>query len=283
MIRKAFQVFIFSSLFISCCAVAQAALTFHLLGLPSNSSLLILVFSATLFTYNFDALFHQPVDFKAKNELLRDKWVQQNYGWLRVLAIVSILPLSYAVLQLPISIFYFLILLFIISLHYSFPLVRIEGRWLSLKRIKGMKGFLIAAVWAVVCVVLPYMAQTHLHLPLSEVMMLLLARFCFISALAIYFDIRDYAFDKKMGVNSLAVSYGIPLTRKICYALLVLFCLLISLNPFYVNHPAYMSMLASGILSLLVLSAHRYVQSEFYYSFITDGLLLFQLLLVYIF
>lgn len=282
-LRQVFHPFIFSSLFISCCTVAQAVLTFHLLNVPVNTYLLVLVFSATLFIYNFDAFFHRSDEFKTKDELLRDRWVQKHYRGLRILALVAIPPIGYSVFHLPFTIFYLLIPLFITSLHYTFPLVRIEGKWLSLKKLKGAKGFLIAGVWAVVCVLLPYLVQDRLSLPVYEVALLFLARFCFISALAIYFDIRDYAFDKKVGINSLAVAYSIPDARKICYTLLLLFILLISINPFYTLHPAYSGMLLSGVLSLGLLMAHRYFKSEFYYSFVIDGLLLFQLFLVYIF
>ena len=246
-----------------------------------NAYLLLLVFCSTLFVYNFDTLFHHPDDFKAKDELLRDKWVQKNYNWLRFFALIATPPIIYSILHLPFAIFYVLIPLFIIALQYTFPLVRIEGKWLSLKKVTGAKAFLIAGVWAVVCVMLPYLVQQQ-SLPVYEVLMLFLARFCFIAALAIYFDIRDYEFDKKVGINSLAVVYGIQIARYTTYALLLVFMGLISLNPFYSEHTAYWGMLSSGIITLLLMAAHKYVKSEFYYSFVTDGLLLFQLLLVYI-
>lgn len=280
--KKIAHFFLFSSCFIASCAVAQALLTFHLLKSEANPDILLLVGFSTLFTYNVDTLFHRPTDFSAKNELLRDQWVQKNYWILRFLAIISLAPIAYALCNLPSSIFYVLVPLFILALQYTFPLVRLGGNWTPLKQVKGIKAFIIAAVFSTVVVLIPYLFQDN-KLALIELLTMLFARFTFIAALAIYFDVRDIGFDQKNGIKSLPVLIGIPKTKRIAFVLILLFLLLISLNPFYQKHSGYLGMFLSGILSLIIFGYHPRSRSEFYYSFFIDGLLIFQLTLVYLF
>src|SRR5687767_1691390 len=94
--KKAFQsildFLLFSNVFMSLCAVAQALVTFHLINAVPNYAILVLLFTATLGIYNFCILISPPVD-PQKSPYLRIRWFFAHYRLMVTFTMVSVLAL----------------------------------------------------------------------------------------------------------------------------------------------------------------------------------------------
>lgn len=280
-LKRTFQIFLFSNLFISFCAVAQGLLTYFLLGIHPDKYILSLLFFATLLIYNIDRIIYSnmPASIYMTE---RKELVNEYANSFRVLAYFSAVAIFIILFFLPLKIFSVLIPLAIISVAYSVPILSDKGKIPALKYWYGQKAFVIATVWSVSCVLIPIIASSIL-LSVLEISLILAARFFFIIVLCIQFDIRDVEQDRANKWNTIPVIFGIKRANAISYLLLVLFMVIIGINSFYIGRMEYMGMLVSAIFTGMLIHFGSYSRSENYYSFFMDGMMIIQVLLVILF
>lgn len=261
---------LFSSGWLAGAAAAQTATTLRLWpGLASGAAglhVVVLVFAATLLTYNLDAAlpfkYREPAGASG-----RKAWQQQHRPALVALAGAAALSGAYLLLAdgwvhfLPV-----LLPLAALAIGYSWPVLPWRGRWRAIREVPLLKVFLIAGVWTAVTVGLPALA---LHQPLASVGGLASQRFCLVTALAIVFDIRDYGRDRAVGLRTFPVLLGVGGAKAVSLVFLA-GSLALGLAR---AAPPLPVVLASGLAAAVVLAAQE-TRSDYFFALVTDGVLL---------
>lgn len=192
-----------------------------------------------------------------------------------VVAAALALPVLYLLQPLPGRLTGFLAHLAVLSLAYSWPVLppgQPGGRRRGLRDWPGLKTLLIAYVWSAVTVWLPALC---LGLPLlsGPVGLLFARRFCFILAVALVFDLRDYQRDRRHGPLTLPGLLGYQGGRWLALA-----CTLASVVLVLPGLSAWAQvvLLLPGLCTALVVWFASEARSEYYFALLADGLLLAQ-------
>ena len=288
--RKIFYPFIdpilFSNVFMSLCSVTQALVTFQLIGAKPVYPLLILLFTSTLFIYNFSIFWGKP-EHPENSPFRRVRWFFKYYKAMVVITVacgISLVPLFFLI---SVKSQLLLILLSILSVSYSLPLFRSGNKKrFGLRNVPGIKSLMITAVWTLSCVALPiFEAQNSqfIHVSLTDEAMLIAKRFLFIFALTIPFDIRDLFHDTSAGLKTIPVMFGEKKAYLFCQLLLAGFMVLLFLfrdNGF--NHD-FFALGLTAILAGWLIFKSEWEKDEYYYFLYMDGVLILQYVLLFIF
>lgn len=270
---------IFSNIYIALAAVLLTGETYFLLGTaPQSLGLAVLVFCATLFVYNLDRLVSSSrEDNFAITE--RHRWIEARRSWLWALALLSGAGGAASVFFVPFDLLLGLIPLGVVSLAYSLPFWKRDGKMLRLKDVPGIKIFLIALVWASVTVILPVLdAEVD---PLGRhAVLTFVERLVFIFAITLPFDVRDLERDRKAGIRTLPMALGPSGTRWLAVGLMVAFTGLSVLNYGWQLDAASLPMALSGLLTAAALWGSDEVRGELYYVGVLDGTMILQWALV---
>jgi 4-hydroxybenzoate polyprenyltransferase len=168
----------------------------------------------------------------------------------------------------------FLLPLGILSVLYSFPLVKYHGEYVFLKHIPGIKTLLIAFVWSTVTVLMPFYRKYGLGELNFSSSMILIERFLLISFVCFQFDIRDIHIDKKLRIKSLPGILGVRTADYISIGFLVLGIGLGYYQSLYDTF--HVSILCLPfVFGLLIRLLKPWLHPEFYYSFWVDGVMIF--------
>ena len=261
---------LYSSVWLAAAAAAHTAAT--MLQWPGRGAVslhvVVLVFAATLLTYNLDAALPfkhgQPPGTSG-----RKAWQQRHRRAMLVLAGAAALVGAYLLLAdgwvhfLPI-----LLPLAALAIGYSWPLLPWGGRWHAIREIPLLKVFLIAGVWTAVTGGLPALA---LHQPLASVQGLLAQRFCLVTALAIVFDIRDYSRDQLAGLRTFPTQLGVGGAKAVALSFVagaLAFGLARGAGPVAV-------LLPTGVAAAVIVAAQE-TRGDYFFALLTDGVLLVQ-------
>ena len=217
LILRFIDVFLFTSLFTSCCAIALCMATEQLINSytsPLFSQLHILVLGSTLLVYNTPRVVKDPLGFKNRS-LPYTAWSHVFFtaGAAMTIAGLYSLPLRLQVLCLCTGIFafaYFLPLLPFTSKRH----IRDHG-WLKIT--------VLTAVWTTATAILPIL---YWNKPLGGYPFELLLRTVFIFCLCVIFDIRDMQNDHDNNIHTLPNKVGLKNSYKVIHCGLVLFTLL---------------------------------------------------------
>lgn len=271
------EALLYSNAFIALCAVAQAWLSFMLVGLPVHIPLLLHLFFSTILIYNFDRFIYPPDKYAPKNA--RDRWMLRHRAFIKLASFISIAGGIITAAFLKLEVIFILLFLGILAVAYSVPLFYFRQRLLPLKQFRGQKAFVIATVWAIACTALPLLSYDTP--PAAGLLILLvIQRFFFITALAIQFDIRDVHADREAGIFTIPVIYGIAKTQwfaGIC--LVVAIALLYPLFAYY-DMPYFSGMLFSCLCLGALLGYSKPEKPDTYYTLIVDGMMILQFFLV---
>jgi len=267
--QRAFDALLFSSVWLAGAAAAQTAASFRRWPAAAGGvsyRAVLLVFAATLLVYNLDAVLpfkhRQPAGTSG-----RKAWQQGHRRGLAGLAGLAALVAGYLFLAdgwwryLPA-----LLPLAALALLYSWPLGRWRGRSRALREVPLLKIFLIAGVWSAITVGLPTLA---LHRPLAEAAGLLGQRFCLVLALAIVFDIRDLSRDRAAGTRTFPVVLGLAGAKAVALAFLAAAMLL-----GFERGVAPLGLLLTGLSAATVILLADERRSDYFFSFLADGVLL---------
>ena len=265
---KAVFRFIFShSIFIACCAVAMCLETYLLFRQAPNLTILLIVFLATICSYNFYWLISKW-NF-SKNRQFFFTGVD-NIGYLILLGLSLLgLLLQYKVLLtlwVPIAITAALTLL------YCLPLVGFKN--LVLRKGNGfVKTFLLAFTWAVVTVIFPLWEQSSIEL---KSVFLLINRFMFVLLLCILFDLRDAAVDKQLSIYSIATDYPISYVKRLWWIVFAVFVASVGILFYFTGFTTYIisHLLTSVALAVVYILATNKKRGYYFYYFVVDGLML---------
>jgi 4-hydroxybenzoate polyprenyltransferase len=269
---------LFSNVFIALCAVAQALVTFHLIGAQPSCAVLCLLFAATLGLYNFCILIIQPKR-PQQSPYRRVRWF---FGYHRLMVSVTIIALLCLVplfFLLSSSSKMLLIGLAVLSFGYGLPLFTHKGRKSGLRQVPGLKPLLITIVWVLSCVLLPVLeaqANGSTSLAQTDVYILLAKRFLFIAALTVPFDIRDLFQDRIAGLKTLPVYFGERNAYLVCQFLLAGYIALLFIFRNRGFNADFWALSLTAVLTGWLIFRSTWERNVYYYFLLLDGVLVLQ-------
>lgn len=262
----------FTNLYVALCGAALTAASYSLLGMPPRFDHVAgLVFCCTMVIYNLDRLV-EPHPGDSEHE----RWVESHHFVLWCLTLVNIIGAilfakmlqSQALLSLPIA--------GAVAVGYCLPVVRIGGRWQRLKALPGAKLILIALVWTYATAGLPVLeAGSDLG---YENTLMLFARFFFIAAVALPFDLPDMQRDKRSGIKTVPLLLGVAKTKQLALLFISVSALCSLLQP----GSQAAAIFTSCVCVAALLAALRRDRGVVYFMLALDGMLLIQASLLWI-
>jgi 4-hydroxybenzoate polyprenyltransferase len=165
---------------------------------------------------------------------------------------------------------------------YSIPFI---GKF-SIRSLGLVKTLFVAIVWVLITTVLPlYASITDLNLNSFS---LLITNFLFILPLCIVFEIKDIEDDKRAGLITLPMYFGILKTKYIALTIPISYAAFSILTYFSngdieYNEPAKkIANLIPFIASAFIINAVDEKRSSLFYYAVIDGLMLLQFLCTFI-
>lgn len=275
--RQVLDFLLFSNIFIGLCAVAQAAVTYHLINAKCDKYVLGLLFCSTLALYNFSMLLSKPREPK-KSPFRRVRWIFSHYRFMTTITMMAVLCILPLALFLSAASQVLLLFLGIVAVAYNLPLFSINDKKFGLRNIPGLKLFLIALIWSLSCVLLPVIETGH-SIPVSDTILLVAKRFLFVAAITVPFDIRDLFQDKNYDLKTIPVILGEKKAYLFCQLLLIAYLSLLFLftNAFDAD---FFALTSTILLSGWLIFKSEFKKNEYYYFFFLDGTMVLQLVML---
>jgi 4-hydroxybenzoate polyprenyltransferase len=266
---------LFSSLFISGCAVVMVYQTVQLLGLPAlNSDFYAFVFWSTMASYNF----HWSLTPTAYSSSQRIAWSQRHKSLEWGLFALSGLSAAYYLFFCHRYIGWISISVFLTFLYTApkIPLVPFT----YLRKIAVGKTLFLTSVWTYITAVLPVLiAGIPLH---WSVLQWTMHRFFLIYAICILFDYRDREQDREAGIRSLVTYLSDKGNDRLFYASLGLALLSVMTLFGGLFSGVVVSALCGPILILAwIYPRAKKSRSDYLYYFVLDGLMAISACLTY--
>lgn len=275
--KKFSEFILFSSIFISLCAVALCMETNILLGLPLNHfSFYCFVFGATLAQYNL----HYFAKTVAVTGSQRQAWSQNKKQLHLILLILGGALILFSFFSFHLKHFIILGCLGAISFLYSFPFLPFEKK----RRIKDyglLKILTITLLWTLVTVWFPVNSMSVAN---ELFLLIFFKRFVFMFVLCLLFDVRDMEIDSSDNINTLAVMIGKKRSYFLSYTLLIIFVVLSFVQYFYLPQIGFLiAMLISAAATFLTIELTKKTNSDYIFLAGIDGMMLLQAILVFLF
>lgn len=271
-LRDLFRFFIYSNLFIACCAILMLAQTGYLLQQSAPSfDLLAFAFSATISSYSFH-WYLTP----ATGDSDRIRWLARNQKIHLYLFIAGTAGAAVYGLRL-IDHWPWLIFAAFITFLYSAP--KIPHPWFKLlRKIAIGKTIFLALVWMFVTTILPLEISDQPWQP--DYTLFAISRFFLIYAICILFDYRDKEYDISMGIRSL-ITWLDEKSIDILFFLSMAVFLFATIGLFRYGHSVtvIITLLIPGAITALLYSYAKRNKSDMLYYFILDGLMALSALL----
>lgn len=264
---------LYSSLFISICAVALCIETNLLLGIPlQGSGFYVFVAGSTLLQYNL----HYFIKTKHPPSDPRTSWSFQHKNTHKTLIVLGIAGVIAGMLSFSFSHLIVVGILGALTILYTFPFLPFPTK----KRLKDfglLKIFVLTLTWTIITVWLP-VAESGWNL---DIWLIFIRRFLFMGALCLAFDIRDAQFDGKAGIGTVPVAIGLQNSYRIIYLLLALF-MGISIYQLITDGNIYLfnAMMLSAIATFILIEKSKTDRSDLLYLGGIDGMMLLQAILV---
>lgn len=272
---------LFSNTFIALCAMAQGAFTYLLLGVAVNYFIILFLGCSTFCLYNLSLALSKPTDYKS-SPYIRIRWFFAHEKLIALLSLISFFALIYLSFQLSIKTVLFLALLALIALSYNIPVLKINKKRFGLRRIPGAKLFLIAAIWALSCVLIPILELKNQGVLISryDTILLFSKRFLFLLAITLPFDIRDFEEDQKFNLKTIPVLIGKNASLYTCIVLLATYSvLLFFFSPTIGTH--VITLAAVVLITVILILNEKFKKNEYYYFLFLDGTLILQFLSIW--
>tara|TARA_R100000750_G_scaffold32961_3_gene21149 strand:+ start:13401 stop:14198 length:798 start_codon:yes stop_codon:yes gene_type:complete len=253
--------------------VALTYRTFLYFNFPPSNALLVLVFSATYFIYNFQRLVRMnQKEIDEANIGFRMRWVYKNKQPIIFTIVITAIIIIVSLFYIDIKTIIVLAIMGLFSVVYVVRFIPYNKKWLALRDIPYLKIFVIAFVWTLVTGLLPLVnniEQINLHY-----ILFLVKQFLFVVAITIPFDIRDMKYDIEKGIKTFPLVVGV---KKVIIlgVLLLLGFIAIASYEFLVFQNITMSLWMAEIITILLVAVllllSKKQQPELFYSFIVEG------------
>jgi len=266
-LKKCFDFFVFSSLFIACCALLMVYQTALMFELPLSMALVGFVFSGTVCSYNFHWYLTPPNVGGPTEKVIwniRNKHIHLGLFFMGLAgaAFFAFLLLEY---------WFWLSVTAFITFLYTAPKIPHQA-FAYLKKIAVGKTIFLAFSWTHVTAILPIVFH-HLQFSDAEIWFVI-NRFFFIYAICIAFDYRDRESDKKENIRTLITNLSEPGIDILFWGSMIAFFislgLLVSSQSLLIN----IALVIPGILLCLLYYPSKKNSSDYLYYFVLDGLMM---------
>ncbi len=277
MFKKAFDFFIFSSLYISLCAVLMTFQTLQLTGHRQPSlNLILFIFFSTICSYNF----HWYLSADATISSTRVQWTRHHKTLHLILYLVGLSGSAFY-FYLLIDHWFAIIFGVFFTFLYSAPKLP-QPFFKDLKKIAVGKTIFLAFVWMYVTTILPIIIEGVKWE--NEFFLFSVSRFFLIYSICILFDYRDREDDKRDNIRSMITYFNERGINNLFAASLMLFGVS-SIALYWFSHSVFLSViiLIPGILLGFLYNYAKKNFSDYLYYFILDGLMMLSGLLMLVF
>ncbi|MBN8571810.1 MAG: UbiA family prenyltransferase [Ignavibacteria bacterium] len=262
-----FNYLIFGNIFIAVCAVLMSYYTFAVFDAPVNCTLLGFIFFASISSYSFHSFL--PTTEKEYSEKV--KWGLQRRNYFLVLLIIGACGASVFLFFLEQDLKLILTLI-LFTVLYSSPKIKFD-KFTFFKRFGTAKTIYLAAIWTLVTVSLPLSAM---DINTGNAGILFFAnRFFLIYAICILFDLKDKEYDIRRGIKSIITILDDKKIELLFFICIILF--FISSLVFYIfrnSGSVVLTLIAPGTLLLFLFQRSKETKSDYWFSFILDGLMM---------
>lgn len=272
MFRYIFHFFLFTSLFISGCALLMVDQTNHLLQLHYEvPEYLLFVFFATLCSYNF----HWYLTPDMPSETRRIGWTRRNRKLQLALFIIGCIGSAWYFFYF-IEHWYWLLGSVVLTFLYSAPKLNF---FQYLRKVAVGKTIFLAFVWMYVTTFLPIAIDNeHWGLPAT---LLCIHRFFLIYAICIIFDYRDRQWDREQGIRSMITHFSEKGVNTIFVVSLLLFAAATAwFSYLQTGWLSFVILLLPGIITALLYPYAKKSFSDYLFYFVLDGLMMLSALLM---
>ena len=274
--KKILDFFLFTSLFVSCCAVIMVYQSYSLIiGKPVNPWFAVFVFFSTVCSYNF----HWALTPHSIAPSQRLQWDEKHTSYHLLLSITGLIGAAISFFFIKEHWFYIGVAA-ILTFLYSAPKISFTPfKWL--KKIAIGKTIFLAMAWTYVTAVLPILIEGNVAT--EKAIIFCAGQFFFIYAICIMFDFRDRDYDKKEGIRSMITYFnerGIDILFSI--SIIVFFVLSILLNQTGIQWVNIGILLIPALLLITIYKHAKRNFSDYLYYFILDGLMMFSGLLLWL-
>ncbi len=251
---------IYSNLLVSLCVAAYTHLTYITYNLPSNNQLIILVmvFCFTYLTYNGQRIFRLK-KYKKIGERLQ--WVVNHQTALRITSITfGLIGFVCLFFIHPIS-WWLIIPMGFLSMFYVIPIPFIKK---GLRNIHYLKVFIIALVWALIIIGLPFIDGMKTIVLDTTSALAFIQCFVFILAITLPFDVRDIDFDKADELKTIPQLIGIKGTILFAELLLISSTLIYYYNNVRAHY--FLALLIGHIITMIIVALTNKNRMELFYA-----------------
>lgn len=274
--KKILDFFLFTSLFVSCCAVIMVYQSYSLIiGKPVNSWFAVFVFFSTVCSYNF----HWALTPHSIAPSQRLQWDEKHKRYHLLLSIAGFTGAVISFFFIKEHWFYIGVAA-ILTFLYSAPKISFTPfQWL--KKIAIGKTIFLAMAWTYVTAVLPILIEGNFAT--EKAIVFCAGQFFFIYSICILFDFRDRDYDKKEGIRSMITYFherGIDILFAI--SIITFFVLSILLKQTGIQ---WINIAILLIPALPLIAIYRHAKrnfSDYLYYFVLDGLMMFSGLLLWL-
>jgi 4-hydroxybenzoate polyprenyltransferase len=273
--KKIFDFFLFTSLFVSGCAVVMVYQTYALIiNKPLNFHFAVFVFFSTICSYNFHWAL-TPNSIAPSQRLL---WDEKHNRYHLLLSLLGLTGAAIFFFYFKEKWFYILPSA-ILTFLYSAPKIPYTVFQL-LKKVAIGKTIFLAAIWTYVTAALPVLIEGSFS---EKAILFCIGQFFFIYAICILFDFRDKEDDKADGIRSMITYFnerGVNALFLISIGVFIILSLLLQRTGV-----AWPNILLLIFPSLLLIGLFNYSKrnfSDYLYYFVLDGLMMLSGLLLWI-
>lgn len=265
MLKRFFDFFLFTSLFIAGCAVLMAYQTALLFGLQVPLAFYGYVLAGTVCSYNFHWYLTPPqIDYPSP----KLKWSLSNKTIHLWLAVAGLAAAGICALLL-IKYWFYLGLSAVITFLYSAPMIN-HPLAARLRTIAVGKTIFLAAAWVVVTALLPLLIAGQLS---AVELVFTINRFFFLYAICIAFDRRDVETDRKAGIKSLVTYLSLKGVDRLFWlslalALITSFWFLKQFGTLEV-----FCLMIPMVLMGFLYNRSKQTRADYFYYFLLDGLM----------
>jgi 4-hydroxybenzoate polyprenyltransferase len=265
LLKKLLDFFIFTSLFIACCAVLMVYQTALLFDLSFPFELYAFVFCGSVCSYNFHWYLTPPEMDRSSVKL---RWNLSNRS---IHLLLFILGLTGAAITSLLLLEHWLWLGVTALLTFLYSAPKIDHPFtVWLRRIAVGKTIFLAFAWMHVTTLLPLLVVNELSI---QHILFAINRLFFIYAICIVFDRRDVEQDREAGIKSLVTYLSLKGVDRLFWASLFLVLLTsIVLYQWFSVIELTMMMVPSLLMGLLY-ERSKQSGSDYFYYFLLDGLM----------
>lgn len=275
--RTISRFFIYSNLFIACCAVLMLAQTAaQILHTSPPAGLIAFVFCATISSYSFH-WYLTPVSNDYHSD--RIDWLSRHKNihlWLFILGTIGAAIFGIELIR------HWQWLIFAAGITFLYSAPKVPHPWFRLlRKIAIGKTIFLAGVWMFVTSMLPLGISGQPWR--MDFTLFCISRFFLIYAICILFDYRDREYDISIGIRSLITAMNEQnINRLFIASIFIFFASSLALYHYGHSITAVLSLLVPGIITSSLYSYAKKSTSDMLYYFVLDGLMALSAVLYYL-